>query len=206
MKRPFFDTKCHRSSSGQHAISPLFFRDKIVHRTPVYDARTFLNFGRNFTNPGEKPFFLSKIAHTAPSSSSGGTQPNTKPSPSPQIKPRPVHRALILPMPGTLKSGQQLMLLAGETVNKVVNSPRWKGRVCAGNPRRVSCAIEIISFQNFYKSSENLLSGAKKFFCPAERPAANAAGRENFIFFRCPLDGQRFTHCATSLKIFYISA
>ena len=97
----------------------LFFRDKIIHRTPVYDARTFLNFGRNFTNPGEKPFFLSKIAHAAPSSSSGGTQPNTKPSPSPQIKPRPVrslHRALILPMPGTLKSGQQLMLLAGKTL------------------------------------------------------------------------------------------
>ena len=35
---------------------------------------------------------------------------------SPQIKPRPVHRALILPMPGTLKSGQQLMLLAGKTL------------------------------------------------------------------------------------------
>ena len=30
-----------------------------------------------------------------------------------------------------------------QTVNKVVNSPRRKGRVCAGNPRRVSCAIEI---------------------------------------------------------------
>lgn len=66
MKRPFFDTKCHRSGSGQHAISPLFFRDKIVHRTPVYDARTFLNFGRNFTKPGEKPFPFSKIAHAAP--------------------------------------------------------------------------------------------------------------------------------------------
>ena len=38
---------------------------------------------------------------------------------SPQIKPRPVrslHRALILPMPGTLKSDQQLMLLAGKTL------------------------------------------------------------------------------------------
>ena len=66
MKRSFFDTKCHRSSSGQHAISPLFFRDKIVHRTPVYDARTFLNFGRNFMKPGEKPFPFSKIAHAAP--------------------------------------------------------------------------------------------------------------------------------------------
>ena len=82
------------------SVSGLFFRDKIIHRTPVYDARTFLNFGRNFTKPGEKQFFLSKIAHAAPSSSSGGTQPNTKPSPSPQIKPRPVrsepHRALAL--------------------------------------------------------------------------------------------------------------
>lgn len=36
----------------------LFFRDKIIHRTPVYDARTFLNFGRNLTKPGEKQFFL----------------------------------------------------------------------------------------------------------------------------------------------------
>jgi len=44
----------------------LFFRDKIIHRTPVYDARTFLNFGRNFTKPGEKPFPFSKIAHAAP--------------------------------------------------------------------------------------------------------------------------------------------
>ena len=55
----------------------LFFRDKIIHRTSVYDTRTFLNFGRNFTKPGEKRFFLSKIAHAAPSSSSGGTQPST---------------------------------------------------------------------------------------------------------------------------------
>jgi len=48
------------------SVSGLFFRDKIIHRTPVYDARAFLNFGRNFTNPGEKQFFLSKIAHAAP--------------------------------------------------------------------------------------------------------------------------------------------
>jgi hypothetical protein len=88
------------------------------------------------------------------------------PPPAPQIKPRPVHRALILPMPGTLKSGQQLMLLAGETVNKVVNFPRWKGRVCAGNPRRVSCAIEIISFQNFYKVLKTCSAGQKSFFAP----------------------------------------
>ena len=67
MKRPQFDMKCHRSGSGQHSfrIRPLF-RDKIIHRTPVYDARTFLNFGRNLTNPGENPFSLSKIAHAAP--------------------------------------------------------------------------------------------------------------------------------------------
>ena len=36
----------------------LFFRDKIIHRTLMYDARTFLIFGRNFTNPGEKQVFL----------------------------------------------------------------------------------------------------------------------------------------------------
>ena len=40
------------------SVSGLFFRDKIIHRTPVYDARTFLNFGRNLTKPGEKQFFL----------------------------------------------------------------------------------------------------------------------------------------------------
>ena len=65
MKRPFFDTKRHRNGPGQHAIC-LFFRNKIIHRTPVYNARTFLIFGRNFTNPGEKQFFLGEIAHAAP--------------------------------------------------------------------------------------------------------------------------------------------
>ena len=46
--------------------SDLVFHDKIIHRTSVYDARTFLNFGRNFMKPGEKPFPFSKIAHAAP--------------------------------------------------------------------------------------------------------------------------------------------
>ena len=51
-----------------------------------------------------------------------------------------------------------------QTVNKVVNSPRRKGRVCAGNPRRVSCAIEILSFQNFYKVLKTCSAERKDFF------------------------------------------
>ena len=51
-----------------------------------------------------------------------------------------------------------------QTVNKVVNSPRRKGRVCAENPRRVSCAIEILSFQNFYKVLKTCSAGRKNFF------------------------------------------
>lgn len=51
-----------------------------------------------------------------------------------------------------------------QSVNKVVNSPRRKGRVCAGNLRRVSCAIEILSFQNFYKVLKTCSAGRKDFF------------------------------------------
>ena len=40
---------------------------------------------------------------------------------------------------------------AFEAVDQVGDFPQRKGRVCAGNPRRVSCAIEILSFQTFYK-------------------------------------------------------
>ena len=51
-----------------------------------------------------------------------------------------------------------------QTVNTVVNPPRRKGRVCAGNSRRVSCAIEILSFQNFYKVLKTCSAGRKDFF------------------------------------------
>ena len=54
--------------------------------------------------------------------------------------------------------------IKNKTVDKVVNSPRRKGRVCAGNPRRVSCAIEILSFQNFYKVLKTCSAGRKDFF------------------------------------------
>ena len=37
-------------------------------------------------------------------------------------------------------------------------------RVCAGNPRRVSCAIEILSFQNFIKVLKTNSAGRKDFF------------------------------------------
>ena len=51
-----------------------------------------------------------------------------------------------------------------QSVNKVVNSPRRKGRVCAENPRRVSCAIEILSFQNFYRVLKTCSAVRKDFF------------------------------------------
>ena len=51
-----------------------------------------------------------------------------------------------------------------EAVDKEVDSPQRKGRVCAGNPRRVSCAIEILSFQNFYKVLKTGSAGRKDFF------------------------------------------
>ena len=38
------------------------------------------------------------------------------------------------------------------------------GRVCAGNPRRVSRAIEILSFQNFYNVLKTCSAGRKNFF------------------------------------------
>ena len=96
------------------------------------------------------------------------------------------------------------MLLAGETVNKVVNSPRWKGRVCAGNPRRVSCAIEIISFQNFYKVLKTCSAGRKSFFAPLSGQQHMAAGRENFIFFAVLLTGSG-SHTAPLRLRFFIS-
>ena len=36
--------------------------------------------------------------------------------------------------------------------------------MCAGNPRRVSCAIEIPSFQNFYEVLKTCSAGRKDFF------------------------------------------
>ena len=54
--------------------------------------------------------------------------------------------------------------IRGKAVDKEVDSPQRKGRVCAGNPRRVSCAIEILSFQNFYKVLKTGSAGRKDFF------------------------------------------
>ena len=51
-----------------------------------------------------------------------------------------------------------------EFVNEVVIFPQREGRVCAGNPRRVSCVIKIISFQNFYKVLKTGSAGRKDFF------------------------------------------
>ena len=36
--------------------------------------------------------------------------------------------------------------------------------MCAENPRRVSCAIKILSFQNFYKILKTNSAGRKEFF------------------------------------------
>ena len=51
-----------------------------------------------------------------------------------------------------------------EAVDKEVDSPQRKGRVCAGNPRKVSCTIEILSFQNFYEVLKTCSAGRKDFF------------------------------------------
>ena len=51
-----------------------------------------------------------------------------------------------------------------EAVDKAGDFPQRKGRVCAGNPRRVSCAIEILSFQNFIKVLKTCSAGRKGFF------------------------------------------
>ena len=59
--------------------------------------------------------------------------------------------------------------LIEEAVDKEVDSPQRKGRVCAGNPRRVSCAIEILSFQNFYKVLKTCSAGRKDFFDTLKR-------------------------------------
>ena len=74
----------------------------------------------------------------------------------PELGVRTAYFAALGSWPGILPKAQ--------TVNKVVNSPRRKGRVCAGNPRRVSCAIEILSFQNFYKVLKTCSAGRKDFF------------------------------------------
>ena len=36
--------------------------------------------------------------------------------------------------------------------------------MCAGNPRKVSCTIEILSFQNFYEVLKTCSAGRKDFF------------------------------------------
>ena len=59
--------------------------------------------------------------------------------------------------------------IRGEAVDKEVNSPQRKGRVCAGNPRGVSRAIKILSFQNFYEVLKTCSAGEKRLFRHAER-------------------------------------
>ena len=41
--------------------------------------------------------------------------------------------------------------------------------MCAGNPRRVSCAIKILSFQNFYEVLKTCSAGRKEFFDTLKR-------------------------------------
>lgn len=52
-----------------HLYSALF-HGSMMHRRPAQGARTFLNFGRDFTKPGEKPFSFRKIAHATRKKSS----------------------------------------------------------------------------------------------------------------------------------------
>ena len=94
------------------------------------------------------------------------------------------------------------MLLAGETVNKVVNFPRWKGRVCAGNPRRVSCAIEIISFQNFYKVLKTCSAGRKSFFAPLSGQQLMLLAGKTLYFFAVLLTGSGSHTTPLRLKFF----
>ena len=42
-----------------------------------------------------------------------------------------------------------------------------EGRVCAGDPGRVSCTVQIISFQNFFERCENWPRLSKKSFLTA---------------------------------------
>ncbi|WP_418927307.1 hypothetical protein, partial [Dysosmobacter sp.] len=53
-------------------------------------------------------------------------------------------------------------------------------RVCAGNPRGVSRAIKILSFQNFYEVLKTCSAGRKDFFdtLASTRPAGGC-------FFLC---------------------
>ena len=55
---------------------------------------------------------------------------------------------------------QQLL----ETVNKPLYPIQREGRVCAGNPGRVSCTFQIRSFQNFNKVLKTCTAGRKYFF------------------------------------------
>ena len=61
-----------------------------------------------------------------------------------------------------MESGR--VLCRFEAVDKVGDFPQRKGRVCAENPRRVSRAIEILSFQNFYEVLKTCSAGRKDFF------------------------------------------
>ena len=82
-----------------------------------------------------------------------------------------------------------------EAVDKEVDSPQRKGRVCAGNPRKVSCTIEILSFQNFYEVLKTCSAGRKDFFdtlenilcridvAVVERPAFRALSEPNTEVF-----------------------
>ena len=55
-------------------------------------------------------------------------------------------------------------VIKNKTVDRTVNSPR-----------RVSCAIEILSFQNFYKVLKTCSAGRKDFFDTLKRRAKYAA-------------------------------
>ena len=66
-----------------------------------------------------------------------------------------------------------------EAVDKEVDSPQRKGRVCAGNPKRVSCAFEILSFQNFIKVLKTGSAGRKDFFGTLKQGARGAL----FVFY-----------------------
>ena len=115
----------------------------------------------------------------------------------------------MLPMPGTLKSGQQRMLLAGETVNKVVNFPRWKGRVCAGlRPQarfgaqlpKAALSAEITQegiHRRLKPSSESCVSAVWE---PSSKQARLIRHRRCFACFPAPLKSLVFRTFIKVLK------
>ena len=83
--------------------------------------------------------------------------------------------------------------------------------MCAGNPRRVSCAIKILSFQNFYKVLKTCSAGRKGFFDTLKRPGNSgplaygmAAGLLAVVFLVLLLVGLLLSVFLVALPVFLL--